>query len=262
MTADWLVRLAPVPPAPRLRLLCLPFAGGGPLAFRSWAAALPAGVELLVAQLPGRERRLGEAPCSDIGTITEALCAAIPARPEAPLALFGHSMGGALAHDLAVALTRAGHPPAVVAVAGRQAPHLVHRRRPLHRLTDVALLATLAEMGGTPAEVLGNSELMALMLPALRADILLAESFLRPAGPAFSCPVLALAGRDDPFAPPSDVQAWQSVTTGRFRFECFDGGHFFTTRHRDTILAMIVDEAMAGVGSETLRCFIRWIEVE
>jgi medium-chain acyl-[acyl-carrier-protein] hydrolase len=147
-----------------------------------------------------------------------------------------------------MALTRAGRPPAVVAVAGRQAPHLAHRRGPLHRLGDDALFATLAEMGGTPAEVLNNRELMALILPALRADIRLAESFLRPAGPAFSCPLLALAGQDDPFALPSDVQAWRSVTTGRFRFECFEGGHFFTMRHRDAILAMIVDEAMAGAG--------------
>jgi len=250
MTADWLIPLTPAAASPRLRLLCLPFAGGGPSAFRSWRSALPAGIELLAAQLPGRERRIAEPPCRDLDTIVDGLRAAVLTLAEAPLALFGQSLGGALAHDLAVALTQAGHRPAVVAVAARRAPHLSHRRQLLHRLSDDALIAAIADMGGTPTEVLDNADLMTLMLPTLRADILLSETFSRPARPVLSCPLLALAGEDDPFAPPADVQLWHLFSTGRFRFERLSGGHFFPTRHRDAIVTMVLAEAAAGMAQE------------
>src|SRR2546421_12668903 len=55
----WFVRHRPNDSA-RLRLFCLPYAGGGASIFRSWPEGLPESVEVCAIQLPGREARLGE----------------------------------------------------------------------------------------------------------------------------------------------------------------------------------------------------------
>jgi medium-chain acyl-[acyl-carrier-protein] hydrolase len=238
----WLIRSRPLA-RPRIRLLCLPFAGGGTAVFRPWGDALPADVELAIAQLPGRECRLAEPPETDIAVIVAALTAALLALPAAPLAIYGQSMGAALAHDLALALTRAGRPPALLAVAARGAPHLPPRRPPVHRLETADFIAAIRKMGGTPDEVLDHAELMDLLMPSLRADFALSETFHRAARRIFHCPLLALAGNDDSLAPEDDVRAWGDYAAKRFRFAGFPGGHFFPQRQAGTVVRLILDTA-------------------
>lgn len=243
MSGAWLVRIGkPTPYPPSLRLLCLPHAGGGPALFRTWAEALPLGIELVAAQLPGRERRLAETPCRDARIIVDGLVAAAMALPPAPLALYGHSLGASLALDLGAALTRAQAPLALVTVAARAAPHLPPRRPPLSPLDDRAFLAAIGAMGGTPREALEHEELMAMILPVLRADFALSEGFVRPPDAVLACPLLALCGRDDPFVARDDMRAWSGFTTGRFRLEEMAAGHFFAQSHRDDILRLIFEE--------------------
>jgi len=243
MSANWLVRIGkPAARHPTLRLLCLPHAGGGPALFRPWAEALPPDVELVAAQLPGRERRLAETPCRDVETIVTGLVAAVLALAPVPLVLYGHSLGASLALDLAVALTRAQAPLALVTVAARSAPHLPPRRPPLSPLDDRAFLNAIGAMGGTPREALEHAELMAMVLPVLRADFALSEGFVRPAVPAVACPLLALRGHDDPYVAAADMRAWSAFAAGRFRFEEMAAGHFFAQSHRDDILRLIFEE--------------------
>ena len=51
----------------RLRLFCLPYAGGGAAAFARWVNLLPPTVESCRVQLPGRENRWREAPFTQLG---------------------------------------------------------------------------------------------------------------------------------------------------------------------------------------------------
>jgi medium-chain acyl-[acyl-carrier-protein] hydrolase len=243
MSGDWLVRLGEPVERPVLRLLCLPHAGGGPALFRPWAESLPPGVELVAAQLPGRERRVTEPPCRDLATIIEKLTQAALALPAAPLALYGHSLGAALALDLAVSLSKAAAPLSLVTVAARAAPHVPPHRAPLSPLDDRAFLQAVGAMGGTPREALEHEELMALFLPALRADFFLSEGFSRSPAPMIAAPVLALAGRDDPFVAVADMQAWSAFAARNFRLETLAAGHFFAQSHKDEIVRLMIEEA-------------------
>lgn len=251
MNGDWLIRIGKPVLRPVLRLLCLPHAGGGPALFRPWADLLPAGVELVAAQLPGRERRVTEPPCRHPGPIIEGITRAALALPAAPLALYGHSLGAALALDLAVSLTKADAPLSLVTVAARAAPHLAPRRALLSPLDDRAFLRAVGAMGGTPREALEHEELMALFLPVLRADFFLSEGFVRSPASVIAAPLLALAGRDDPFVAEADMRAWSAFAAGRFRFERLAAGHFFAQSHKDDILRLMIDEA--GIVSSPAR---------
>src|SRR5688500_15270285 len=61
----------------RVRLLCLPYAGGGASAFRHWPDALTSSIEVCPVQLPGRENRFVEAPFTRAEAVVEAMAPAL-----------------------------------------------------------------------------------------------------------------------------------------------------------------------------------------
>ncbi|MBF9069356.1 thioesterase II family protein [Streptacidiphilus fuscans] len=233
----WLRITTPRPNA-RLRLVCLHPAGAGPMFFRTWDAALPEDVEVAAVQLPGRESRFAEKPVQDFEQAVAALHAAL--RPvltgSTPYALFGHSMGALLAYGLAVAARRHGDPePVRLFFSGSAGPGVPRRHKGRHAWTDAEIVADLRAMGGTPEEVLADRELLELILPPLRADYALCDTFeSAPTAAAFgaarvlTCPVSILGGEDDDYSA-ADLARWSAVTSGPSVQRVFPGGHFFLT---------------------------------
>jgi medium-chain acyl-[acyl-carrier-protein] hydrolase len=117
--------------------------------------------------------------------------------------------------------------PARLIVAGRGAPHLPLRHAPMHALSDRELRSQLRDLRGTPEAVLDNDEIMQLILPTLRADFAVHETYVYRDEPPFACPILALVGDADTFAPPADVAGWREHTTAAFDMTVMPGGHFF-----------------------------------
>lgn len=227
---------------PRLRIVCLPYAGAGASAYRRWHETVPADVELCCVQLPGRENRLREPCLTDIADVAPPLAAALRPWLDVPFVLFGHSMGSALAADLAWALIDGGRMPHLIAVSGRRAPHVPIDRPPLHKLDDAAFRRAIAAMGGTPREILEHEELMELLTPMLRADFRMAETFLRPDVRPFPCPLLAFAGEDDTICQPGMVESWRVWAGAGFRLHSVPGDHFFLHPQRAALLGHILAE--------------------
>ena len=99
---------------PRRRLICLPFAGGGPSTYRWWPRSLPADMEVLAVVLPGRDPRVraagGEDPPGAMAAVVPPVVEAIDELQDdspLPFAIFGHSMGALVAFELTVALEAA-----------------------------------------------------------------------------------------------------------------------------------------------------------
>jgi surfactin synthase thioesterase subunit len=237
---------APALPPSRARLFLLPYAGGGANVYRDWPQLLPVGLEVLAVQLPGRERRFGEPPITDMNALLDALVPAITPLLDLPFALFGHSMGAAIAHGLALRLAGEGLPvPYLAAVSGRDSPSRPRRWSSLHELPEAEFLAELRRLGGTPPEVLENRELLELMLPLLRADFELVDSY-RPAPGAATrlpCPVVVYGGAADSETTPEGLAAWvDCAESGAARVTIFPGGHFFLAEARDALLANLASE--------------------
>ncbi|MEU8541828.1 alpha/beta fold hydrolase [Streptomyces sp. NPDC048717] len=222
------------PPRPEgtatVRVLCLPYAGGGAIRYRAWAAAMPPGAELHAVELPGHGRRLPESPAAGLTEIIEALTP-LAARPGPPLVLFGHSMGALLAHELCRALLAYDVTPAALVLSGMSPAHLVDRsaQRALAEDPD-ALLHHVRELGATPPEVLDTPALRELVLRTMRADLRLLASFpdASPADPLpAGVPVTALSGQDDGRYPPHTVAAWAAFAERWEGMHTLPGGHFF-----------------------------------
>jgi medium-chain acyl-[acyl-carrier-protein] hydrolase len=211
-----------------LRLFCFPCAGGGASAYRAWHAELPGGIELCPIQLPGRESRYRERPFESLDTLVLAIADAIAPWLDRSYAFFGHSMGGLVAFELARELRRRGLPePRHLFVAGITPPRPRVASRSRHQLNDVELLDELRRFGGTPARLLDEPEVVRLLLPVLRADLAVVETYHPRLEPPLSVPIAAFAGAWDPEAPPDAMADWRAQTDAAFQLMTFAGDHFF-----------------------------------
>lgn len=239
--SPWIVSPRLVP-RPRLRLICAPYAGGGAAVYRGWADKLPSSIEVSALQLPGREQRYREPLLTDMPTIVaEAAKAVEPLFADAPVVLFGHSMGAIIVYEMArILLARSGLRPLALVVSGRIAPHRRPSRTPAYDLPDPAFIDHLRKLNGTPAAILENEELLQIVLPIVRADFRAIETYRPFPGPMLDCPILALGGDSDPEVGEQALMDWQTVTSGRFDSHIFSGDHFFLASHEGAVLRQIL----------------------
>lgn len=251
MQDPWFIRSQTRPDA-RLRLFCFPYAGVGASTYRTWPAGLPADVDLCAVQPPGRETRLRERPFEDMEALVEALAERIRPYLDLPYAFFGHSMGACVAFELARGLARGGAPPAsCLLVSGRRAPRLPNPEPPIHRLPDDDFIAEIRRRyGGIPEQVVRHPDLLALLLPGLRADLTALERYVHEVGEPLACPLLALGGTTDPCVSVSELEAWRAETTGAFLLRLLPGGHFYLQDARSQLLE-IVTAALRTVAAPT-----------
>lgn len=212
----------------RLLLLCLPFAGGGASAFRSWQGAFGPGIDVVPVQLPGRESRFREKPYDSMPDLVTALLRELAPLRFSQIALFGYSMGALIAFNLALAMQNTGRAPAGLFVAAHRAPHRRRKLVKLHELDSASLWKALSQMGGTPPPVLESAELRQVFEPLLRADLALIENCpnLDCPAPVLDIPLAAFGGTSDMLLPKGELAAWRDVTTGQFSIKLVPGGHF------------------------------------
>lgn len=238
----WLVR-KPQPQA-RLRLYCFAYAGGSAHQFLPWQAALGPDIEVAAFQLPGRGPRLAEPPIPVMAplldTLAERLAAQLHSPGHPPFAFFGHSLGGLLAFELARLCRRRGLAmPEHVFVSACNAPRGRPAPRMLHRLDDAGLVEALRDYNGTPPAALADPELMALLLPAIRADFALVENYQYLPGPLLDMPLTVLAGSTDRHVQAERLPRWQEETSAPCALHTFDGGHFFIHEQQQAVAECI-----------------------
>ncbi len=230
---------------PRARLFCFPYAGGSAAIFNQWVSKIPADVELLAVQYPGRGARLREAPCLSIEQLVAEVEPGLSAYSDRPCAFFGHSMGAIVAFETARRLAARGAAgPRHLFISGRQAPGCRALKKPIHSLSDSEFVNAIADMNGTPRQVIENAELMQLLLPALRADFAAVERWKYLSGPPIDIPLTIFGGDADPGVPPEGLAAWSVVTTAPMDTHVLPGDHFFIHQQFPAILD-IVSRALA-----------------
>jgi surfactin synthase thioesterase subunit len=224
---QWLVTAKPTPEA-SLRLFCFPYAGGTARTFHTWPRRLPGKVELCAFQLPGHGARMSEPPFTQLPPLIKYLARVIEPYLDKPVAFFGHSMGAIIAFELARHLRRESKcEPVHLFLSGRRAAQLTIDKPPSYNLPEPEFLDKLRLLNGTPKEVFEHPELLQLMIPLLRADFGVCQTYSYSPEPPLACPITAFGGLKDEEIGPEVLKPWAAQTTSSFSLHMLPGDHFF-----------------------------------
>jgi medium-chain acyl-[acyl-carrier-protein] hydrolase len=245
---SWIKQMRSSNPEAAVRLCLFPCAGGSASSYQEWTADVPSFLDTFAIQLPGRANRFLEEPLKTLPPICQALCDELEQFATMPVAFFGHSLGALIAFDVCRELRRRKQRlPIHLFVAGRAAPQVPARKRPIRDLPDAEFLGELNRMGGIPPEIQENTELMDLLTPILKADITLHETYSLAPEPRLACPITAFGGVSDADVTLDDVRGWQEQTEAGFFFHEVEGGHFFVNAERKKLI-QIITARLASVG--------------
>lgn len=235
----WVLRYRPNERA-RLRLFCFPYAGGRASIFRPWLDALPSEIELCCIQPPGREERLREPPYTRLAPLVQSLAEAMAPYLDRPFAFYGHSMGALVCFEVARQLRRRyDRHPVALHLAAFRAPQLPNPNIKIYHLpTEVFKVVLRAD--GIPETLLQNEELMQLMLPTLRADYEVCDTYDYREEAPLSCPFFIYGGQEDVRIRTADLAGWPVHTTGASRQSQLPGSHLFLHTAQELLLAEIV----------------------
>jgi len=213
--------------------------------FRTWSESLPPEIEVRPVQFPGRENRLLEAPFSQLFSLIESIAQALLPYLDMPFAFFGHSMGALVSFELARYLRRQHSlSPLHLFVSGRRAPQLPDPDPPIHHLPQAEFLEELRRLKGTPEEVLQNAELLHLLLPLLRADFALCETYFYTPEEPLLYPITAFGGLQDDEVSRDVLTAWREQTRSSFKSRFFVGDHFFLHKERVSLLLALCQDLL------------------
>lgn len=244
-------------PGAEIDLFCPNYAGGSSAVFRGWDAAFPDQISVRALELPGRGARMGQPLHHQPEPLVQQLTGELLPHIHRPFGVFGHSLGAALGFRIVQELQMRPDLPPLLGFfpAGRHSPTRQDPAKRRGHLEDTALIEAVRELGGSPPEVLDNAELMALILPVIRADFLLSEAVAVEHDPRpLMCDLHVFGSTDDIEVPLEALPGWKQVAGRECRITQLPGDHFFlhhapqVARMRQEICATL-DRALSAATS-------------
>jgi medium-chain acyl-[acyl-carrier-protein] hydrolase len=222
-----------------VRLVCFSYAGGSSATYITWHNDLDPNIELAVVQLPGRGAKLSEPPYQTMSEMVTALFLALEKLSNKPFIFYGHSMGARVAYELTLMLRRFRYRlPIHFIASGSIAPCVERTKEPTYHLPDNEFIMKVGELNGSPPEVLANKEIMQLILPALRADFKIIETYHNNSKCIIPTKVSVIAG-DQENIEIADVEAWFALFEARTEIHWVNGCHFFVEKSKVDVLKIV-----------------------
>lgn len=210
-------------------LVCLPYAGAGPSVFNGWRPLLQDAFEMVQPSFAGKEKRFAQPPQVDMGAqvadIAMQLREPLERRPAAPVVVFGHSLGAILAYELGRMIERRSPTRPLHLVASGSASPLLRRRGKASGLSDDEFVREVESLAGYTHPALADPDMRGLLLPALRADVEMHESYRHAWKAPSAIAITCLHGRQDQVVNVEEARKWHDVTRGQFELQDAEGGH-------------------------------------
>lgn len=224
-----------------IQLYCLPYAGaGGDSVYRGWQSAFGNRVKICPLTPPGREKRFEESLVDDMETVIEDLYSKVTLKLQEPFAIFGHSMGGMLAYELArkIKQERGLIPHLMFLSATRLAADNTDVIR--SNLSDEDLIVHLCTTDGVDKRLLASDNFKRYFFPVIRNDYRMLENY-HCCMEKLSCPVRIFATKEDKVIP-CFLSEQISELADDYTITYFKGGHFFINTQKDAVIAAVKKE--------------------
>ncbi|WP_311567530.1 thioesterase II family protein [Photobacterium arenosum] len=228
----------------KVNLICFPFAGGSASVFYPWAARLPAHIQLLAYQPPGRAQRMAEPACMSIQDYMDDIWQDMKSITDKPFILFGHSMGALLAYEVIKKLdVHKICMPVKAVFSAAKSPWKNNRAKLISHLRDNDFINELKIKGGFPEQILNNKELMELCTPYIKSDYSIVEDYCSEKKYKLSVSSIVLSGMDDEISD-NELAEWGDVFSQVPEIHSFPGGHFFINNDNvlDDIISLITKQ--------------------
>ncbi|MCL8485540.1 alpha/beta fold hydrolase [Bradyrhizobium denitrificans] len=208
--------------------------------YARWRRLLPSWIEVVPLELPGHGARMDEPLHTEMAGLADQLATELIGTAwRSPYALFGHSLGGLIAFEVAHGLLARGAPsPQILLVSGTEAPAMRDGSRWQEPLDHDALRGELSRLKGTPSEALESPEIMRHALPILRADFLMCGNYVPQQRKRLPCPIQVFGGDRDETRREA-LDAWRDETSASFRLDVLAGDHFFIHARQAELVSRI-----------------------
>lgn len=228
---------------PRLRIFCFPYAGGSAAIYRVWNTDFPLDIELCSVEIPGRIQ-LRMPPANTMSELVDAIFPDIVELLDRPFIFFGHSFGSIIAYEMAKRLQEKNQKlPEHLWVSSRRAPQIPMTAEPSYHLPDAEFIDAMQhQYNAIPQAVLNEKDLLKLLLPILRADIKINETYVGELNPKLTIPVTVLYGHQDHSVSRENLEKWCETTVGPFEIKEFPGGHFFIDSERRSVTQTLLEK--------------------
>jgi medium-chain acyl-[acyl-carrier-protein] hydrolase len=226
----------------RIKLFCLPYAGGSAMVYSKWKKYLHNMIDLHPVELAGRGNRLGDPFYNTFEEAVDDVYKLIESELDgSPYAIFGHSMGSLLVYELYCRIREyKQREPVHLFFSGWYPPHINKNRRILHLLPDIEFWNEILKYGGTSPEIMEHPELISIFIPILKADFRMLENHNNiPLGLVFNHDITAFYGREDIEVDGREIEGWRKYTGKQCNIYEFDGGHFFINNESVRITSII-----------------------
>lgn len=224
----------------KLRLYCIPYAGGSATVFYKFRRFIDKDIEICPIELAGRGRRIKEPLYENLDEAANDIYQYVKDKIDGtPFAIFGHSLGGLLSYIVSIKLQQENIKPEHLFISACRAPDFLNKGIALHTLPDEEFMHEILVMGGTDKTVFDNPELSKFFIKILKSDFRIIENFrYNGEGEKVKTDLTVFCGNEDKI-PQSEIIAWQQFASSKFSSYIFSGDHFFINSVTDEICKVL-----------------------
>lgn len=206
-------------------LFLLPFAGGTSLIYDNWKFSKA--VNVIALDYKGHGFRMRETLYKSfeemIGDIHNQI---LQKRTCSSITIFGHSMGGLVAWDVARNFSEAENNLKII-ISACLPPHLFNEKLYSEMATDNWLFNFLIQYSRVDQDRIKSKFFQDKIYPTIRNDYHLISVHKHETINKTLFDIACFYGEDDKLMPQNGMEQWRSYTTQRFLLRKFKGEHFY-----------------------------------
>ncbi len=226
----------------KIKLFCLPYAGGSATFYSKWKKFLHDSIELYPVELAGRGRRSKEPFYESVNDAVDDIYRSIEGElDDTEFIFFGHSMGSVLVYELMYKIKELKNKvPAHAFFSGRYPPHIKRLDKIFHKMPEEEFIDEIYKIGGMQKEFFEHRELLDVFVPIIKADYKIIEEYNHVSkSDRLNIDITVFNGTQDKDVIPDDLKEWHSITDRECDVIEFEGGHFFIFHKHQEIVDII-----------------------